>query len=138
MAKQKISSVWNVIRSVSEAAFISLLVFRLLSLFFVYIFKSYHALFYAMILMTHYITVLICGFWAGWRIRVDGWLYGIVAYCAFYVLRQIFNVHYPLPLSFGIKLLMLIPLLALLMISAIYGEIAAERREEDQNKKEYL
>lgn len=126
------------LKVVVEAAFLSLVIFRLLTLFFNYIFPSHHLVFYLSILFTHYLTVLLCGFWCGWRIRVDGWLYGILAFGAYYILRQIFGVFYPLPLDVTYKLLLLIPLLALLLIGAVYGEIAAERREESRFKSEEL
>lgn len=119
------------LKVVVEAAFLSLLLFRVLTLFFNSLFPSHHHIFYLSILFTHYLTVLVSGFWCGWRIRVDGWLYGIVAFGAYYVLRQIFGVFYPLPLDITYKLLLLIPLLALLLIGAVYGEIAAEKREEN-------
>jgi len=122
------------LRIIVEAAFYSLLIFRLLSDFLVAIFASKNVFFYAGILLTHYITILFCGFWTGFYIKVDGWLYSIVAFIIFYVFRQIFNVYYPLPLSTPTKILMLVPLLALLLIGAIYGEITAERRRESNRE----
>ncbi|MDO8885284.1 hypothetical protein [Candidatus Oleimmundimicrobium sp.] len=118
------------LRIVTEAAFYSLLIFRLLSNFLVSMFIPKNVFFYAGILLTHYTTVLFCGFWTGFYIKVDGWLYSMAAFGLFYVFRQIFNVYYPLPLSTSIKILMLVPLLALLLIGATYGEIAAEKRSE--------
>lgn len=120
------------LRALLEAAFLSLVLFRVLTLLFVAVFESQGILFYVSILFTHYVTVLLCGFWCGWRIRVDGWLYGIGAYFLFYMLRQLFDIYYPLPLSTVFKLLLLIPLLALLLVGAVYGEIAAERKEEEK------
>ncbi len=128
------------LRIIVEAAFYSLLFFRLLSGLFVAIFVPKNVFFYAGILLTHYITILFCGFWTGFYIKVDGWIYSIGAFGLFYVFRQIFNVYYPLPLSTPTKILMLVPLLALLLIGAIYGEITAEKRnkkngENDAGKK---
>ncbi len=122
------------LRIVTEAAFYSLLIFRLLSGFLVEIFIPKNIFFYVGILLIHYMTVLFCGFWTGFYIKVDGWLYSIAAFGLFYALRQIFNVYYPLPLSTSIKILMLVPLLALLLIGATYGEVTAEKREK--NKKD--
>lgn len=122
------------LRVIAEAAFYSLLIFRLLSSFLVEIFIPKNVFFYVGILLAHYITVLFCGFWAGFYIKSDGWLYGIAAFGFFYVLRQVFNVYYPLPLSTPIKILMLVPLLALLLIASTYGEVTAERRKENKDK----
>lgn len=129
-------SMWAKLQIVLEAAFLSLIVFRLLTLVFVGIFPSPNVIFYSAVLFTHYLTVLICGFWTGFKIRIDGWLYSIAAYAVFYVFRKVFAVYYPLPLDLTYKLLMLIPLLALLMIGAIYGEIAGERWADKQTRRE--
>ncbi|HDP69779.1 MAG TPA: hypothetical protein ENN38_03095 [Actinobacteria bacterium] len=129
------------LRVIVEAAFYSLLIFRVLSGFLESIFIPKNVFFYAGILLTHYATILVCGFWTGLYIKVDGWLYSIAAFGLFYIFRQIFNVYYPLPLSTAIKILMLVPLLALLLIGATYGEITAERRNEnnkDDDKAENI
>ena len=129
-------SIWLRGQIVLEAAFLSLLLFRLFTLVFAGVFPSPNVLFYSAVLLTHYLTVLICGFWCGFKIREDGWLYGIVAFGVFYIFRKIFAVYYPLPLDLTYKMLMLIPLLALLLIGAIYGEIAGERWTEKLEKEE--
>lgn len=116
------------IRIIAEAAFYSLLIFRLLSGILVEMFAAKHFFFYTGIILTHYITLLFIGFWNGFFIKTDGWLYSLVSFSLFYLLRQIFDVYYPLPLSNSTKLWMFMPLLALLLIASIYGEITAERR----------
>ncbi|MDI6800286.1 MAG: hypothetical protein QMD53_06460 [Actinomycetota bacterium] len=118
------------LRIIAEAAFYSLLIFRLLSGLLVDIFATKHFIFYTGIVLTHYITLLFLGFWNGFFIKTDGWIYSLASFGFFYLLRQIFDVYYPLPLSTSTKLWMFLPLLALLLIASIYGEIAAEKRED--------
>ncbi len=121
---------FNKLRVIAEAAFYSLLIFRILSGLLVEMFAAKHLLFYAGIVLTHYITLIFLGFWNGFFIRTDGWIYSLVSFGFFYLLRQIFDVYHPLPLPNETKLWMFLPLLALLLIASVYGEIAAERREK--------
>lgn len=129
----KVIPIWERFAVIIEVALVSMLIFKILTLLMVNYIPP--ALFYYGILLVHYLVILICGFWTGWKIRVDGWLYAIIAYGVFYGFRQMFNVYYPLPLANNLKLLMFIPALALLMVGAVFGEISAEKRE---NLKESL
>jgi hypothetical protein len=124
--------VWERFAIIVEVALVCLLTFKLLT-FGLELFVP-ASFFYIGIVTVHYLIILVCGFWTGWKIRIDGWLYAIIAFILFSFFRQLFKVYYPLPLAQNIKLLMFIPALALLFVGAVYGEIAAEKRED--SKKE--
>ncbi|HEY3375701.1 MAG TPA: sugar transferase [Candidatus Aquicultor sp.] len=75
-----------------------------------------------LISIAHYLTAIFCGYWAGWRSKTDGWMFGIVAYFLFKGLTTLFGVHAVLPFPLHIKLLGYIPILALLMFGGVIGE----------------
>jgi len=73
----------------------------------------------------YYLTAIFCGYWAGWRSGTDGWIYGIVGYAFFSVMRIYISapdVPALLPYPFYIKLLGYIPVLTLLMFGGVIGE----------------
>lgn len=123
--------IWERLAIVMEVALVSLLAFKLLTELLVRAVPA--SLFFVGVVIVHYTIILICGFWTGWKIRIDGWLYAILSFGLFSVFRQLFKVSYPLPLDRNIRLLMFIPALALLFVGAVYGEIAAERRDNLKN-----
>lgn len=75
-----------------------------------------------LIIAVHYTTALLGGYWAGWRARHDGWIYGIFGYGLFRGLTFLLNVHAPLPYPLHVKILGYVPILALLMYGAVIGE----------------
>lgn len=123
--------IWERLAVIIEVALVCLLIFKIL----IMLLENFvgTSFFYVGVVATHYIVILICGFWTGWKIRIDGWLYAVLAFGVFYLLRQFFEVYHPLPLAYYIRLLMFVPALALLLVGAVYGEIAAERRETRRN-----
>lgn len=123
----KVLPIWERFAIVVEVALVCLLIFKVSTQLLVWGVPP--SFFYFGIVAVHYVIILICGFWTGWKIRVDGWLYAIIAFGIYSVFRQLFRVYYPLPLSQTIKYLMFIPALALLFIGAVYGEISAEKRK---------
>lgn len=88
-----------------------------------------------LIISAHYLTAIFCGYWAGWRSRTDGWLYGITGYVFFRVLAFLFQVHAVLPYPRHIKLLGYIPILTLLMYGAVVGEQRAHYAPVSQQNK---
>lgn len=80
------------------------------------------AILVTLIIGAHYLTAIFCGYWAGWRARTDGWIYGIIGYALFRALAYAFEVHAVLPFPLHIKILGYIPILTLLMFGGIIGE----------------
>ncbi|MHB0976692.1 MAG: sugar transferase [Candidatus Aquicultorales bacterium] len=75
-----------------------------------------------MLISAHYITVLLCGYWAGWRARTDGWLYSLMGYALFRGIYYYLPFKATLPLSLEVKYIGLFSVLALLMFGAAIGE----------------
>lgn len=123
----KIMPIWERFAIIIEVALVCLLIFKVL----VMLLQNFvgTSFFYIGVIAVHYTVILICGFWTGWKTKTDGWLYAILAFFLFYLLRQLFKVYHPIPLAYYIRLLMFVPALALLLVGAVYGEIAAERRD---------
>lgn len=121
--------IWERFAIVTEVALVCLLIFKLF-LEFSNIFFAKSFLFVPSIMAANYIVILVCGFWTGWKIRIDGWLYAILAFGLFYMLRQLFQVYIPFKMANDLKLYIFVPALALLLVGAVYGEIAAEKREQ--------
>lgn len=122
--------IWERLTVVVEVALVCLLIFKLLLETIGIFFKGNHFLFIPVIMAANYIVILICGFWTGWKIKIDGWLYAILAFGLFYMFRQLFAVYIPFRMADNLRLFMFVPALALLLVGAVYGEIAAERRDE--------
>lgn len=123
----KVMPIWERLAVIIEVALVCLLIFKILIMFLENFVGT--SFFYIGVVAIHYTVILVCGFWTGWKIKTDGWLYAILAFGIFYLFRQFFKVYHPLPLAYYIKILMFVPALALLLVGAVYGEIAAERRE---------
>jgi lipopolysaccharide/colanic/teichoic acid biosynthesis glycosyltransferase len=85
--------------------------------------------------VAHYLTAIFCGYWAGWRSRSDGWIYGIVGYFLFKALTTAFHMHAVLPFPLHIKLLGFIPILTLLMFGGVVGEQRAHYAPASQQGK---
>ncbi|MBI4733566.1 MAG: sugar transferase [Rubrobacteridae bacterium] len=85
--------------------------------------------------IAHYLTAIFCGYWAGWRSRADGWIYGIAGYFLFKGLTTVFKMHAVLPFPLHIKLLGFIPILTLLMFGGVIGEQRAHYAPASQQGK---
>jgi len=92
-----------------------------------------------LIVGAYYMTAVFCGYWAGWRSRTDGWIYGIAGYILFSVIRikvSAPNVPSLLPYPFYIKILIgYIPILTLLMFGGVIGEQRARYAPVSQRNK---
>lgn len=89
----------------------------------------------ALISIAHYLTAVFCGYWAGWRSRTDGWIWGIIGYFLFKGLASLLHVHAVLPFPLHIKLLGYIPVLTLLMFGGVIGEQRARYAPVSQRNK---
>lgn len=125
--------VWERLAIVIEVALICLLIFKLSLAFLGVFINASNVLYVPAILAVNYAVILTCGFWTGWKIRIDGWLYAILAFGLFYMFRQLFGVYIPFRMADNIKLFMFVPALALLLVGAVYGEVTAERRDKQLN-----
>ncbi|MHB8840545.1 MAG: sugar transferase [Candidatus Aquicultor sp.] len=78
----------------------------------------------AFISIAQYLTAVFCGYWAGWRSRTDGWIWGIIGYLLFKGLASLLHVYALslLPFPLHIKLLGYFPVLTLLMFGGVIGE----------------
>jgi lipopolysaccharide/colanic/teichoic acid biosynthesis glycosyltransferase len=85
--------------------------------------------------VAHYLTAIFCGYWAGWRSRSDGWIYGILGYFLFKGLAAAVKMHVVLPFPLHIKLLGFIPILTLLMFGGVIGEQRAHYAPVSQQGK---
>jgi lipopolysaccharide/colanic/teichoic acid biosynthesis glycosyltransferase len=85
--------------------------------------------------VAHYLTAIFCGYWAGWRSRADGWIFGIAGYFLFKGLASAFHMHAVLPFPLHIKLLGFIPILTLLMFGGVIGEQRAHYAPASQQGK---
>jgi hypothetical protein len=92
-----------------------------------------------LIIGAYYLTAVFCGYWAGWRSKTDGWIYGIAGYILFSIIRMKIsapNVPSLLPYPFYIKLLFgYTPVLTLLMYGGIIGEKRAHYAPVSQQNK---
>ncbi len=75
-----------------------------------------------LLISAHYASVLLCGYWAGWRARVDGWLYSLLGYALFRLIYYALPLRATLPFALEIKVIGLLTVLALLMFGAAIGE----------------
>lgn len=75
-----------------------------------------------LLISAHYASVLVCGYWAGWRAKVDGWLYSLLGYVLFRLIYYALPLRATLPFALEIKLLGFLTVLALLMFGAAIGE----------------
>lgn len=109
------------VRAVLESGLLSFLLFSLFAV--VYQLLDPKSIIAILLLMSaHYITVLLCGYWAGWRARVDGWLYGLLGYGLFRLIYYLLPLKATLPFGFEIKVLGILFVLALLLFGAATGE----------------
>jgi lipopolysaccharide/colanic/teichoic acid biosynthesis glycosyltransferase len=95
--------------------------------------QSLRAVFF--ISIAHYLTAIFCGYWAGWRSKADGWIFGILGYALFRELATLFKMHAVLPFPLHIKLLGFIPILTLLMFGGVVGEQRAHYAPASQQGK---
>lgn len=117
------------LRAVIESAAIALMLFSSFALFYK-VLDPTDTLAVLLLIFAHYITVLLCGYWAGWRARVDGWLYSLLGYVVFRVVYYYSPLKATLPFSMEIKYIGLLTVLALLMFGAAIGEQRAHYVEE--------
>ncbi|MCL6471229.1 MAG: sugar transferase [Firmicutes bacterium] len=125
----------NKFRSVIESGLLSFLLFWSFVQFYNLFLVREAPLTVILIIIAHYITSVFCGYWAGWRSKNDGWLYGIIGYVLFRTLALKFNVHAVLPFPLHIRLLGFIPVLTLLMFGGVIGEQRARYASINQRNQ---
>ncbi|MCL5291656.1 MAG: sugar transferase [Actinobacteria bacterium] len=109
------------VRAVVESGVIAFLLFSSFALIY-QVLDPRNPLAVILLISAHYITVLLCGYWAGWRARVDGWLFSLLGYSLFRLIYYYLPLKATLPFSMSIKLLGFLTILALLMFGAAIGE----------------
>ncbi|MBE0447866.1 MAG: sugar transferase [Actinobacteria bacterium] len=138
----------NKIRAVIESGIFSFLLFWSFVLFYNWLLDLYppkeglqptDPIAIVLLVGAYYLTAVFCGYWAGWRSRTDGWIYGIIGYVLFSTIRITVaapDVRSLLPYPFYIKLLLgYIPVLTLLMFGGIIGEQHAHYAPVSQQNK---
>lgn len=125
----------NKIRSIIESGLLSLILFWSFVKFYNLVLVPETLITVILIIIAHYVTTVFCGYWAGWRSKNDGWLYGIAGYVLFRTLALKFDVHAVLPFPHRIRLLGFIPILALLMFGGVIGEQRARYASENQSNQ---
>ncbi len=125
----------NRFRSIIESGFLSFVLFWSFVKFYNLLSLPETLVTVILIMTAHYLTTVFCGYWAGWRSKNDGWLYGIIGYILFRVLALKFDVHAVLPFPLHIRLLGFIPILALLMFGGVIGEQRARYASVNQRNQ---
>lgn len=125
----------NRFRSVIESGFLSFVLFWSFVKFYNLLSLPETLVTVILIMTAHYLTTVFCGYWAGWRSKNDGWLYGIIGYILFRALAFKFDVHAVLPFPLHIRLLGFIPILALLMFGGVIGEQRARYASVNQRNQ---
>lgn len=126
------------VRATIESGFLSFIFFAAFVFIYRWFLEPEALITVILIVSAHYLTAIFCGYWAGWRSKTDGWLYGIIGYALFRGLAFLFHVHAVLPFPYHIKFLKLvgyIPILALLMFGAVIGEQRAHYAPISQRHK---
>lgn len=112
-------------RAIVESGVVSFLLFHGFVLLYDRLLQPTDFIANVLLVGAYYLTAVFCGYWAGWRSGTDGWLFGIIGYAFFSVMRIYLSTQYVpalLPYPFYIKLLGYIPVLALLMFGGVIGE----------------
>ncbi|MDI6716071.1 MAG: sugar transferase [Actinomycetota bacterium] len=125
----------NKIRAVIESGLLSFILFWSFVIIYRLVLEPEALVTIVLIIGAHYLTAIFCGYWAGWRSRNDGWLYGILGYVLFRGLAFTFKVHAVLPFPLHIKLAGYIPILTLLMFGGVIGEQRAHYAPISQRNK---
>lgn len=127
------------IRAVIESGVYSFLLFEGFVLFYDWLFEPTDLAAIMLIVGAYYMTAVFCGYWAGWRSRTDGWIYGIAGYILFSLIRiEVSAPSVPslLPYPFYIKMMLgYIPVLTLLMFGGVIGEQRARYAPISQRNK---
>jgi len=124
------------IRATVESGIISFLLFGSFALIYNRLPGRLSVFAIALIIIAHYLTAVFCGYWAGWRAKTFGWLYGVLGYLLSKVLILWLGLHAILPFSTNLKLIGYIPILMLLVFGSVIGEqraahyLSLNRREK--------
>lgn len=109
------------IRAVIESGVIAFLLFSAFAIVYQFL-DPRNTIAVLLLISAHYIAVLFCGYWAGWRARVDGWIYSILGYALFRGIYYVLPLKATLPFGLQIKILGFLSVLALLLFGAAIGE----------------